>query len=288
MSENSYKTKLSSLTKKIVSYLKTPFRGPLWVISTETFKETMNNKRFYLQAFVFSIPVLFLLFDLGSEPVTTGNAEAIYRAHSELNGAFNSLWLVWTGEIFIFLLASDAISGEVERDTFRILRTKPIYDSDIVYGKFLGFSLLTLVLIFPLSIIVYYGRMVQYGASASILWSSLDELLGAIFIAWMTLSAYIALALVFSALFSKSLHAIMAGIMAILGTEILIGGTGIAGLDEYLPNYISRHLLKDVLYGSTTLEKYNGTWWISLLVLLFINLGLLVLCHQIVKRKELP
>ncbi|MCG3219424.1 MAG: ABC transporter permease subunit [Candidatus Heimdallarchaeota archaeon] len=288
MSENSYKTKLSTFNEKIVHYLKLPFRGPLWVISTETFKETLNNKRFYLQAFVFSIPVLFLLFGLGSTPVTTGSAEAIYRAHSELIGVFNSLWLIWTGEIFVFLLASDAISGEVERDTLKTLRTKPIYDYDIVYGKFLGFSLLILVLILPLSTIAYYGRMVQYGASSHILWSSLDELLGAIIIAWLTLSAYIALALVFSALFSKSLHSIMAGIMAIFGTEILIGGTGLAGLDEYLPNYISRNLLKEVLYGSTKLEEYDGTWWISLLVLLFINLSLLVICHQVLKRKELP
>ena len=79
----------------------------------------------------------------------------------------------------------------------------------------------------------------------------------------------------------------MAGIMAIFGIELLIGGTG-AGLNEFLPNYLSRNLLKDILYGSTALEEYNGTWWISLLVLIFINLGLLALCHQLVRRKELP
>ena len=231
MSDNLSKEKLLTYTKKAVSYLKLPFRGPMWVISTETFKETLNNKRFYLQAFVFSIPVLYILFSLGSTPVPTGNAEAIYRAHSELIGVFNSLWIIWIGEIFIFLLASDAISGEIERDTFRILRTKPIYDYDIVYGKYLGFSLLILALILPLSLIVYYGRMMQYGASSHILWSSLDELLGAVAVAWLTLSAYIALALLFSALFSKSLHSIMAGIMAILGIEILIGGSGMGGLD---------------------------------------------------------
>jgi ABC-type transport system involved in multi-copper enzyme maturation permease subunit len=285
MSDDSSKTKLLTYTEKTVNNLKIPFRYPLWVISTETFKETITNKRFYLQAFVFSMPILVLLFSLGSKPVTTGNAESIYRAHSELIGVFNSLWMIWTGEIFVFLLASDAISGEIERDTFRILRTKPIYDYDIVYGKFLGFSLLILALILPLSLIVYYGRMVQYGASSNILWSSLDELLGAVIIAWLTLSAYIALALVFSALFSKSLHSIMAGIMAILGIEILVGGTG---LDKYLPNYVSRNLLKNILYGSTSLEDFNGTWWISLLVLLLTNLGLLAICHQLVRRKELP
>ena len=110
--------------------------------------------------------------------IQTGSGIALFQAHTAIKGYIIAFYIsFFLGQIFIVLLNADAISGEVEENTLQLLRSKPVYDSEIIVGKFLGMVVIISLLDIPTLIIIYFVTLARYNADFPITYiSSIDEI----------------------------------------------------------------------------------------------------------------
>lgn len=248
--------------KSITTYLKgisfNQYGKSIPVIAKEIFNSTLKEKRFYLALLYYAaFPLLILLITLVQPVIQTGTGNALFEAHTAVRAYilifYTSFFL---GQVFIVLLNADAISGEVEEDTLPLLRSKPVYDSEIVLGKFFGMMGIMALMDIPVLVIIYFSNLIKFKAEfPQAFLYTLDEIIGTIIFVILLQSIIIALTLVFSSIFSRSLYSILS---SLLGLFLLSQIAGILGDSN---NYISldwlvRATLPKMLYH---LEPLNGS-----------------------------
>jgi len=218
------------------------------IIAKDVISSSIREKRFYLAAIYFIlIPVVLNLFNnIGASIVQSGSGIALYYAQTAVLQQFKSIYIsFFLGQILLVILAADLIAGEVENGTIALLKTKPIYDSEIILGKFLGSMGVISILDLPALIYIYFSFLTKLDAE----WSSayigtLDEIIMALFVLLLLQSVIIAMTIMLSTIFAKTLYAILSSLLAlfILST---ISDSMVAGGEEY--NYLSFEWLLDAI-----------------------------------------
>ncbi len=278
--------------KPIISRIKLPNYGRnIPIVAKELYSSTIREKKFYLAALYFmAIPVLMNLIAGFGNVVFRGTGIALFYAQTTTLLYFKIFYISLIGQILLVVLTADQIAGEIEMKTFPLIRSKPIYDSEIVFGKFSGMMMVMVLLDLPAVFITYFYYLIALDAESNAYLSTMDEVVGAIVFLLLLQGVIIALTLLFSSMFNKSLYAIL-GSLLILFTMSTISGNVLTAdptakvyysfewiLDAFLP-YIFYHIepLEDVIIPS--LLSF-------LLTIVSIIVGLLVSATLILRNKE--
>ncbi|MCY3410793.1 MAG: ABC transporter permease subunit [Candidatus Heimdallarchaeota archaeon] len=241
-----YLTKIIAESRNIQQKLPAYGRN-INIIALQVFKSTIKEKKFYLAAIYFTIfPIILNLFGDAGQVVFSGSGIALFYAQTVSLSMVKTVFLsFFLGQILIIILTADLIAGEVEMKTFELLRSKPVFDSEIVFGKFLGMMYLLGSMNIPSIIIIYSKYLISLEAEfPGAYMGTLDELLGLIIIVNLLQGMIVALTLLFSTIFAKSLYAILSSLLSlfILST---ISDSLLASGAEY--NYISMSWLLDAV-----------------------------------------
>lgn len=201
------------------------FSSRLFLIASSTIAQLIRNKRFYIVFIYFLLPVLGTIIEaiIPENVLLTGKAQAVYHIHTALYNTYSVWWLSVFGELFIILLTSDLIASEFEKGTILSLKSRPISDTDIFIGKLLGSIAIILAMIFPSSLVVYCTQIAIYAPKNFfwVFWHSLDELLISNLIVLLGILLILAISFFFSAIFSKSLQAILISLLTVFSIELL-------------------------------------------------------------------
>lgn len=218
------------------------------IIAKDVISFSLREKRFYLAAIYFVlIPVVLNLFNnIGSTIVQSGSGIALYYAQTAVLQEFKTIYIsFFLGQILLVILSADLIAGEVEHDTISLLKTKPIYDSEIILGKFLGSMAVISILDLPALFYIYFSFLMKLDATwPSAYLGTIDEIVMALIVLLLLQSIIVAMTLMLSTIFSKTLYAILSSLLAlfILST---ISSSMVAAGEEY--NYLSFEWLLDAI-----------------------------------------
>ena len=218
------------------------------IVAKDVISSSIREKRFYLAAIYFIlIPVVLNLFNnIGANIVQSGSGIALYYAQTAVLQEFKSIYIsFFLGQILLVILASDLIAGEVETGTMSLLKTKPIYDSEIILGKFLGSMGVISILDLPALIYIYFSFLTKLDATwPSAYLGTLDEIIMALIVLLLLQSIVVAMTIMLSTIFAKTLYAILSSLLAlfILST---ISSSMVAAGEEY--NYLSFEWLLDAI-----------------------------------------
>jgi ABC-2 type transport system permease protein len=260
------------------------------VIAEELFKSTIREKRFYLAVFYYNvIPLLIMFFTVTQPVVQSGTGIAVFYAHLNTANVIKSVFIsFFLGQILLVLMTADHISGEVEMDTFPLLRSKPVYDSEIILGKYLGMLGVMFVLDLPTIIGVFFMNMLRYNADyPEAYFGVLDEVLGVIVILLLLQGMLIALTLIFSVIFSKSLYAILSSLLLIFILSSISGSLGES--NNYVSfNWLLDAILPNVFYNLNPINSSIPSGYSLLFTMVGVNLAFLTTATLILRNKELP
>lgn len=228
---NDLRTTAIAYLKPVIGYVATVWMiiNRAYVIATELIVSSVKEKKFLLAIFYYLIIPLFIVLIVGLQPIVdSGDGIALYYAQRQTQYIINSYFLsFFLGQLLLSLLTADQIAGEKERGTYVLLITKPVDEIAIVIGKFIGMVGLTSALIVPTLFISYYYQLSKYQASSITYLYSLDEIVGVAIVVILLMSIIIALSLLMSTIFSKTLHAILSAfiLLFLLSTAGSIFGT---------------------------------------------------------------
>ncbi|UJG42297.1 MAG: ABC transporter permease [Candidatus Heimdallarchaeum endolithica] len=230
-----------------------------FIIANHTFNQNLKNKRFYIIFFYFLLPVFGSIFDvLISEPsYYSGKAYAVYQIHQSLNSTLQVWWMSIFGQLFIILIASDAISSEFEKGTILSLKSRPISNVDIFLGKFIGIIILSFILVIPGGFIIYLTQIWTYAPKNFwwVFWHSLDELIVCLLVVILGFVLLLSICFLFSSIFNKSLQATLVSLLVIFAVQLL------SSVFSFSDNLMSKfnitrylqHFLNPVLYNVNTI-----------------------------------
>jgi ABC-type transport system involved in multi-copper enzyme maturation permease subunit len=259
------------------------------IIATELIKSTIKEKRFYLALLYFAaFPLLILLVSNVQPAIQSGTGIALFEAQSAVRNYILAIYLsFFLGQVFIVLLNADAISGEIEEQTLPLLRSKPVYDSEIIFGKFLGMVAIISLLDLPVLLIIYYSNMIKFDADFPMAYiATIDEIFGAIIFLILIQSVIIALTLVFSTMFSRSLYSILSSLLGLFMISQI--SDLLSDSNNYISfNWLIRATLPKMLYHLEPLESSTPSLASILSGVILVISGLLSTAILILRRKEL-
>jgi len=183
------------------------------IVARKEIIDVLRSKRFIalISLFIiFYIAGLSFIFTMGSENI--GRRPIIFL----FSNLFNSLGFI--APLIGVVIGFDAISGERERGTLKILLSQPIYRDDIVNGKILAF-----ITVISLSILA--ATSISMGLFTSFINISLDDILRILLIAVFAILlsiAYYSISLFFSIHFRKTTHSALASISLWIGLTLIL------------------------------------------------------------------
>ncbi len=274
--------KIDELIKKINLKIPLNYGRGIIIVSKQVINSSLREKRFYLSALYFVvIPVFLNLLSMGNIVVQKGSGIALFYAHTTLLSYIKTYLLsFFLGQILLVILAADLIAGEMESNTLTVLKAKPIHDSEIIIGKFIGSVTLISILDLPGMIIIYFAKMISLEAQFPYAYvHTLDELIGAFLLIVLLQGIIISMTLFFSSIFSKSLYAILSAMLTLFMLSTIADTISAKGGDVY--NYISFTWLVDAAIPSILyhiepldLDKLPELWQFVIAFILVIVLFL--------------
>ncbi len=261
------------------------------IIMAETFHAFRKEKRFYISIIYYiAFPLLLLLMSAGAPVINTGTGIAIYYAQLNTSLQVKVLFLsFFPGQIFLVILSSDQVASEVENDTLSLVMGKPVYHSEMIIGKFMGLLSILAVLQVPTLLVVYYSNLARYKAEFPYaLVSSLDEVIAMLFLVIAIQGMILALSLMISSIFDRSLYAILTGILGLFIVSSV--SDGIAANPD-AANYLSLSYYLDAILPVFffNLEKLDSQPSVLalFLVILGTTAGFLTISVALIRRREL-
>src|SRR5215203_3984135 len=215
----------------------------MWRLTKIELFKIFRKPRTYI-AFVAIAAIIFLVqlaFYLDGEKYMSFMMAAVDTAFSfegnMMNGYFIFFIILQTllvhVPLLISLVAGDAIAGEANMGTLRLLVTKPVSRTSIILGKFWSTCIYTVLLLTFMAIIGLFGSMVLFGTSDLLIFKS-DKLLllDRSDVLWRYAAAYgfaalsmitvAALAFLFSVFAENSIGPIIAAMSVIIVSTILM------------------------------------------------------------------
>jgi len=214
----------------------------MWRLTKIELFKIFRKPRTYI-AFVAIAAIIFLVqlaFYLDGEKYMSFMMATVDTAFSfegnMMNGYFIFFIILQTllvhVPLLISLVAGDAIAGEANMGTLRLLVTKPVSRTSIILGKFWSTCIYTVLLLTFMAIIGLFGSMLLFGTSDLLIFKS-DKLLllDRSDVLWRYAAAYgfaalsmitvAALAFLFSVFAENSIGPIIAAMSVIIVSTIL-------------------------------------------------------------------
>jgi ABC-type transport system involved in multi-copper enzyme maturation permease subunit len=227
---------------------------------------------------IFSIP----------QPVQTGTGIALFHAQENTTNIIKSVFTsFFLGQILLVLLTADQISGEVEQETFPLIRSKPVYDSEVILGKFSGMFGVMLLIDIPTITAVYTINLISYKAEYPEAYlGTIDEIIAAILIVLLLQSVIIAFVLVFSSIFARSLYAILASLITIFILSTF--SNSLSESNNYISfNWLLDATLPEVFYHLEPIDASIPSAFTIILFIIGAIISFLSIATIVLRNKEL-
>ncbi|MCH8906918.1 MAG: ABC transporter permease subunit [Candidatus Heimdallarchaeota archaeon] len=279
----------SSISSKVRNSLSIGYGSSISTIAEETFLSGIREKRFYLSLLYFTVfPILIFLVQNAGLIVQKGTGIALYQAQIQTASLINIFYAsFFLGQVLIVILSADAIAGEIEQDTLSLLRSKPVYDSEIILGKFIGLLAIIFLLESPAFLLIYFFLLVRYEAgSIEVYLGTIDEIIAVLILVLLMQGIIVAMSLMFSTLFSKTLYSILSSML------VLFILSQISGILSNTSNYVSfqwlvNATLPEIFYNIEPIDANLPSLGAFILGFSGIISGLLVLAITILRNREL-
>jgi len=261
------------------------------IVAWNLFRQLIRERRLLLSAVYFIVVPIFLISNSVLTAVQTGSGIALFYAHRNIENYIRTFYLsFFLGQILIVVLSADQLAGEIEQDTYALLRSKPVRDSEIVIGKFFGLLGVVSLLDLPGYLYIYFYSLITYQADTPAYIGTIDEIIGGFLLLLLLQSIIIAITLLFSSLFSKNLYSILASLIFIYIISIITGliqGSNTKIVDNYLSiDWLAQAILPSVLYHLEPLESHPDPVLVILSILAVIA-GALGLTTVIMRNREI-
>jgi ABC-2 type transport system permease protein len=184
----------------------------LFVVASKEFSDIIKGKRFIILLAVF---ILLMTAAVANTYISATQGMAtrpgLPMGFLRLVASGLTTMMSYFAPILGIALGVDAISGEREKGTLKMVLAQPIYRDTFIYGKFLGTLLAISLAIFATSLIEVSGCIIALGITPT----SDDAIRLILFILFSILytMAYYGIAILISTLSKKTTISVIAGVM---------------------------------------------------------------------------
>lgn len=258
------------------------------VLYSSEVSRTIRARRFKVMLAAMLLPVIVYFFTHGE--ITEYGARALERSFQIVASEFMvNFWLSVIGQLVAIILMSDLLASEIDRGTIRLLLTRPIRKSEIVFGKFLaGITGLTILFGVPYLLLQIYGVLL-YKAGLEGFTATLDETLYALGVTLLLLGSLGALAMLLSILVSRPLYASLSAFALVFVAQFILPQLPFFDNPErFTLNYQVGVLLKSGFTLHAGLDAYKGEPAMSALFFMGAILAALLFTLLGIYRKEYP
>lgn len=205
-------------------------------IALNTFREMVRNRFFSLIIF---LSIVLIILSLGLDSLALGENKRVII----------DFWLSFielSGLAVILFLAGGLIAREIEGRTIYLILSKPIRRWMIIFGKFLGFSVV-LLLVFLIELAILMAILISQ-------WVAIDSVfILAILGIFLKLLSLLALSLLFSTVVSPGLAMFMIIVTTIIGH----GGYAVLEYAMRSWSYMYLYFARGILMFFPNLESLN-------------------------------
>ena len=280
------KLSVKTLVKRAITKL---YNIKALTIAFMEFSTFVKTKKFWAIFLVILFPVVVEYFppieNLANISVTE------FLRHFEKTFS-NPLLNFWTGiptQIIAAMIASELIAGEMDRETLKLLFTKPMKKVSIILGKFVAYLMILLTLFIPTLAIysVYYTLMYEKGVT-EILAIITGPYIWGLTIVVLCISFVGSISIALSSLFKKPLYAALATILLIVGVQLFSGLIPfVKNPQKYTFTYQFGVILEEVFYlGGSNI--YRGDPYLSVTFFIVSSILALIVAEVALVRKEVP
>ncbi|WP_048148735.1 ABC transporter permease [Palaeococcus ferrophilus] len=258
------------------------------VLYSSEVSRIIRARRFKVMLAAMLLPVIVYFFT--HEEITEYGARALERSFQIVTSEFMvNFWLSVIGQLVAIILMSDLLASEIDRGTIRLLLTKPIRKSEIVFGKFLaGLTGLAILFGVPYMLLQVYGVLL-YKAGLEGFTATLDETLYALGVTLLLLGSLGALAMLLSILVSRPLYASLSAFALVFVAQFILPQLPFFDNPErFTLNYQVGVLLKSSFTLHAGLDAYKGEPAMSALFFVGAILAALLFTLLGIYRKEYP
>ncbi|AIU70862.1 ABC transporter permease [Thermococcus eurythermalis] len=258
------------------------------VLYSSEVSRILRARRFKVMLAAMLLPVVVYFFT--HEEITEYGAKALERSFQIVTSEFMvNFWLGVIGQLVAIILMSDLLASEIDRGTIRLLLTKPIRKSEIVFGKFLaGMTGIAVLFGVPYLVLQIYGVLL-YKAGLEGFRATFDEALYALGVTLLLLGALGALAVLLSVVVSRPLYASLSAFALVFVAQFILPQLPFFDNPErFTLNYQVGVLLKSHFTLHAGLDAYKGEPRMTALFFIGSIIAALLFTLLGIYRKEYP
>ena len=282
----SFKDRLIHISNLILEKI---YQNKIIAIAAMELSMLIPTKKFLAIFLVMLFPVIVASYpsidNLNKIPIT----EFVRYFEKDIGNIILSYWIGLPGQIIAIMIASEFIAGELDKETLKLLFTKPMRKIDIILGKLIAFIILMLTVMIPVLLIRTSAFILIFNKgydeliailSSSFWWGLAIIMLGLIFIS--------SLGILISSLMKRPLYAALAAIIFLVGIQLFIGLIPfISDPTRYTFTYQMGIILEEVYYLSDS-NLYKGDPLLSLTFFVTATIIDLIIAEIALIRKEVP
>lgn len=249
----------------------------------------MRSKKFIIFLAIFLLPVLTVYFPPISNAESLNVDNFVMKFETIAGNLILSYWASLPTQLVAVFIASEYIAGEYDRQTLKLLFTKPLRKVDIILGKMLSFIVVSLVLILPSYLlfvsyfVLYYNC--KYDVFATIISSSFWYGTGIIF---LTLFFVASFAVAVSSIMKRPLYAALTAIISLIGIQLFANMIPLIEEPEKYTITYQVGIMLEELYYLSDLNLYEGDPIFTFSFFVVMSLIFLMIAELSLIKKEVP
>ena len=260
-----------------------------FTIASMEFSTFVKTKKFFAIFLVILFPIIVAYFPPIENISSISTQEFLRHFEQTLSDPLLNFWAGIPTQVVAAMIASELIAGEIDKETLKLLFTKPIRKISIIMGKFVAYLAILLSLFASVLAIysIYYVLMYEKGYEEIVAilfgpyWWSLAIIL-------LCISFVGSISIAFSSLFKKPLYAALVTILLIVGVQLFSGLVPfITDSQKYTFTYQLGVILEEVFYlvGSNI---YRGDPYLSVTFFIVSTIIALTVAEIALIKKEVP
>ncbi|MCD6483813.1 MAG: ABC transporter permease subunit [Candidatus Odinarchaeota archaeon] len=258
-------------------------------IALMEFTTFVKTKKFWAIFLVILFPVIVAYFPPIDNIANISMQEFLRHFEQTFSDPLLNFWTGIPTQIVAAMVASELIAGELDKETLKLLFTKPLRKVSILLGKFTAYLLILLSVFIPTLAIysVYYVLMYGKGYEEIVAILSGPYWWG-IALVVLCISFVGSISIALSSMFKKPLYAALATILLIVGVQLFSGLIPfVTDPQKYTFTYQLGIVIEEVFYlGGSNI--YKGDPYLAVTFFVTSSIIALIVAEFALIRKEVP
>lgn len=233
-------------------------KAMIGVLYSNEVPRLIRSKKLKVMLALMFLPVLVYFFS--HESITEYSTKAFQISlQVTFSNYMVSFWASVIGQPMVIILMSELLASEIDRGTMRLLLTKPIRKSEILFGKlFAGMTGLAVIFGVP-HLILYVYMVLLYKRGFGGFTATIGDILLALGVTLLVLGTLGAFSMFLSVMLSRPLYASLASFGVIFVAQFILPQLPFSDDPErFTLNYQLGVLLKKGFTLHTGLDAYKG------------------------------